>query len=825
MFWRFVSSMSGDSPRCSGLQIEHNGRILRTEADRGEAFLDRFVQQCSQDDHAAREQLRSALDDAIDIRGTPPAFTAQDLEQAIARLSDTSCGPDRLRSSDFRALSDQERRALLEEMNSSIATGTIPAHWTDSFLVPIPKPGKDHHTLQGYRIITVQNIGGKLVEGLVSRQLSSYLEQHLPATLGAYRPGRATWLNVGQVVHTTFEAFEAREHTLMVGLDLQDAYNLVSVPKLARLLMDLGVNPYLVRWLLSAFQSRRCALKCGRWLSEWTSLMMALPQGSPLSPICFNAYTLPIASMSLPSKFHVLTFADNVLVVGTGKDMAVLERHMQEALDDILTICQNASMEINPAKATACVLSLSKHCPLPCRLRYDGQPIPDTETITHLGVTLDRRLTFGAHIEKVVSRCTRALGTLKMAQKRGVCQRRIVELYRSLILSRLTYGGEVITASPSSLERLDRIQNAALRIATGCTRDTARPTLRVDVRSVPQKIETLRVTAVAKILETPGHPLRTAVQSMTDRAPLRRLQKSGWIRQACATLRDIKGRHSLRAGPQFAATPDCVSDAWNIMACHSLDRSCREWPPGVANAAFEELLDEIHDRDTATLVLATDGSVTRDPPRSGWGCFLRYGESTRCTSGACRLTLSSMRAEMEAVTLGLCAARELAPDAEHIIIATDSKSLLRKLETGWSPPEWQQVPQRITWLYCPGHSGISMNEKADRLAGEGSSATSRIVLSASDIRHIVNDYQREAEAQEALHRGSREVERMVERGLRRGWVAKSHRRGAVGRLACQLACGTISRRTLADVQSVGGAEAAWTRIFGSRSASEAAAEE
>ena len=79
------------------------------------------------------------------------------------------------------------------------------------------------------------------------------------------------------------------------------------------------------------------------------------------------------------------------------------------------------------------------------------------------------------------------------------------------------------------------------------------------------------------------------------------------------------------------------------MACHSLDRSCREWPPGVANAAFEELLDEIQGQDAASLVLATDGSVTHDPPRCGWGCYIRHGESTHCVSGACRLTLSSMK--------------------------------------------------------------------------------------------------------------------------------------------------------------------------------------
>ena len=61
----------------------------------------------------------------------------------------------------------------------------------------------------------------------------------------------------------SFEAFEAREHVLIVSLDLQDAYNLVSVPKLARLLLDLEVIPYLYlfRWLLSAFQARRCAFK------------------------------------------------------------------------------------------------------------------------------------------------------------------------------------------------------------------------------------------------------------------------------------------------------------------------------------------------------------------------------------------------------------------------------------------------------------------------------------------------------------------------------------------------------------------------------------
>ena len=52
---------------------------------------------------------------------------------------------------------------------------------------------------------------------------------------------------------------------------------------------------------------------------------------------------------------------------------------------------------------------------------------------------------------------------------------------------------------------------------------------------------------------------------------------------------------------------------------HSMGRSCREWAPGAANAEFECLLESLIDQHHNTLVLATDGSVTREPPRNGWG--------------------------------------------------------------------------------------------------------------------------------------------------------------------------------------------------------------
>ena len=56
------------------------------------------------------------------------------------------------------------------------------------------------------------------------------------------------------------------------------------------------------------------------------------------------------------------------------------------------------------------------------------------------------------------------------------------------------------------------------------------------------------------------------------------------------------------------------------------------------------------------------------------------------------------------------------------VIATDSMSTLQKIQTGMLYCDWINLIKRselqtITWLFCPGHSGVQGNERADELAG------------------------------------------------------------------------------------------------------------
>ena len=76
---------------------------------------------------------------------------------------DTAPGPDGLRNSHIKRLSEAD-----VAFNNSLENGHIPTDWLDSHLTPILKPEKDPSKIASYRIIPMQNTIGKLPEKIVA---------------------------------------------------------------------------------------------------------------------------------------------------------------------------------------------------------------------------------------------------------------------------------------------------------------------------------------------------------------------------------------------------------------------------------------------------------------------------------------------------------------------------------------------------------------------------------------------------------------------------------------------------------------------------------
>ncbi len=104
---------------------------------------------------------------------------------------------------------------------------------------------------------------------------------------------------------------------------------------------------------------------------------------------------------------------------------------------------------------------------------YGGDLVPREDTITCLGVVLDRRMTMSMHIDHLSKKATKSLGLLRYAAGQRVRQKSLMNLLRATVSSRIEYGLHLGTcASKTMMDKLQRVLNAAMQIVTGAAKPT-----------------------------------------------------------------------------------------------------------------------------------------------------------------------------------------------------------------------------------------------------------------------------------------------------------------------------------------------------------------
>ena len=105
-------------------------------------------------------------------------FTLAELQCAISSRKNASPGRDSVCYPMLKKLPINSLNHLLRLFNSSWSTGTVPAAWKHSIIVPIPKNGKDPTSAKSYRPISLTSHIGKVMEVMVVNRLRWFLETH-----------------------------------------------------------------------------------------------------------------------------------------------------------------------------------------------------------------------------------------------------------------------------------------------------------------------------------------------------------------------------------------------------------------------------------------------------------------------------------------------------------------------------------------------------------------------------------------------------------------------------------------------------------------------
>jgi hypothetical protein len=190
--------------------------------------------------------------------------------------------------------------------------------------------------------------------------------------------------------------------------------------------------------------------------------------GGLVSPVLFS---LCVNDIPTPSRHVELAqCADDMALIATSRDPSLLVGYLEAYLGRLELWLRNWRIAINVSNSTAVLFAkAARRVRQPRPVQYLGEPIEWVQTARYLGVTLDTRLTWSAHVNQVRKRTAQRLSMLGplLNRRSGLSIRNGVLLYKQLIRPMMDYACPIWkSAARSQVQMLRVLQYKCLRIAT-----------------------------------------------------------------------------------------------------------------------------------------------------------------------------------------------------------------------------------------------------------------------------------------------------------------------------------------------------------------------
>lgn len=283
-------------------------------------------------------------------------------------------------------------------INLCLVEGFFPDELKWSRTVPVYKKGPTN-MVSSYRPISVIPVLAKVFESLLFKQLYDHFEQHLllaPAQFG-FRRGRSTVMAVEHLLAEVMRAFENKNSTAAVLVDLSRAFDCVSHDVLVRKLEMYGLGEVALKMVKSYLVDRRQMVNWNGHESSPRPVMSGVPQGSVLGPLLFIVI---INDLYHSVSGRAVLFADDTTLFSSHSNVLGAEL----AVRDLLSVASEWFL------ANRLVLNKSKTQLLTFSLTHD---VSVSDPVKLLGFTLDPTLTWNSHVEALVVRLSRVLFLLR----------------------------------------------------------------------------------------------------------------------------------------------------------------------------------------------------------------------------------------------------------------------------------------------------------------------------------------------------------------------------------------------------------------------------
>ena len=266
------------------------------------------------------------------------------------------------------------------------------------------------------------------------------------------------------LLKTAWESLSSGHQTDVIYTDYSSAFQSVNHKLLLyKLHRSYHVSGNAIKWLQSFLTDRKQRVTVNGKCSAWTSVRSGTPEGSQLSPLLFALFVNDLAD---EIQTNALLFADDVKLyhkITCPGDSELL----QTDLDRLATWSKHWKLYLNPSKCHSFRVTLRRK-PVLTTYKIQNCSLKHVEKVRDLGVWLDSKLTFVAHLDFTVRKANRALGvlirSLQTSRTAGRLQTGpILAAYFGNVRSVLEYGCVIWGGvAPTQLKRLEKIQHKFL---------------------------------------------------------------------------------------------------------------------------------------------------------------------------------------------------------------------------------------------------------------------------------------------------------------------------------------------------------------------------
>lgn len=323
---------------------------------------------------------------------------------------------------------------LLKISKLILNTANFPDIWKVSRICPILKGGGHASDIESYRPIAILSNFAKVIEMALYVRLYSSVSPLLSSYQHGFIAKRSTVTNLAHFTQFTASELDNCGQVDVVYTDFSKAFDRIDHAVLLFKLSKVGFSNQLLQLLRSYLCNREQFVAYNGYASSSFVATSGVPQGSNLGPLLFLLFINDLGDYIQCEK---LLFADDLKIfhsVRSGEDC----QYLQCQINQLHNWCTANMVEMNINKC--CVMTYTlKVQPISFNYSYDHTVLTRCSSHKDLGVVFDCKLSFGLHIEQIISSSTRLMGFILRTCRVFQGIRGIECLYTALVRSRLEY--------------------------------------------------------------------------------------------------------------------------------------------------------------------------------------------------------------------------------------------------------------------------------------------------------------------------------------------------------------------------------------------------